>query len=207
MGAPCLKNQYAMFKKLVCQWVKQLEILSLPCLHILPLITLLSIIGNFFFQTHLSIHNINTRYKHHLHRPNANLSYVHKTTVYAGIKNFNTLPPSVTIVKNDKAKFITALRKHYIHIPFTLQMNFFMTYSIIFVKDLILFYTVILFATLTEVFATLTEVFATLTEVFATLTEVFATLTEVFATLTEVYATLTEVLPCFLLSCKANATV
>ena len=22
MGAPCLKNQYAMFKKLVCQWVK-----------------------------------------------------------------------------------------------------------------------------------------------------------------------------------------
>ena len=25
MGAPCLKNQYAMFKKLVCQWVKENE--------------------------------------------------------------------------------------------------------------------------------------------------------------------------------------
>jgi len=33
------------------------------------------------------------------------------------------------------------------------------------------------------------------------------TLTEVFLNLTEVFLTLTEVFPCFLLSCKANASV
>jgi hypothetical protein len=31
-----------------------------------------------------------------------------KGTFYAGIKNFNTLPPSVTILENDKAKFKAA---------------------------------------------------------------------------------------------------
>jgi hypothetical protein len=35
-----------------------------------------------------------------------------KNTFYAGIKIFNSLPPSVTILKNDKAKFKAALRKY-----------------------------------------------------------------------------------------------
>jgi len=35
-------------------------------------------------------------------------------TFYAGIKIFNSLPPSVTILKNDKAKYKAALRK-YLH--------------------------------------------------------------------------------------------
>jgi hypothetical protein len=39
------------------------------------------------------------------------------------------------------------------------------------------------------------------------LTEVFLNLTEVFLNLAEVFLTLTEVLPCFFLSCKANARV
>ena len=56
-------------------------------------------------------------------------------------------------------------------------------------------------------YSQITEVFLTLTEVFLTLTEVFLTLTEIFLTLTEVFLTLTEVLPCFFLSCKANARV
>jgi len=63
------------------------------------------------FQTNLSIHNINTRNKL-LRRPNANLSCFQKSTFYAGIKIFNSLPPSVTIVKNDKVKFKATLRKH-----------------------------------------------------------------------------------------------
>ena len=63
-------------------------------------------------QTNSSIHNINTRNKHHLHRPNANLSCLQKITFHAGIKIFNGLPPSVTILKNDKAKFKAALRKY-----------------------------------------------------------------------------------------------
>jgi len=35
-----------------------------------------------------------------------------KSTFYAGIKIFNSLPPSVTILKNDKAKFKAAFRKY-----------------------------------------------------------------------------------------------
>jgi hypothetical protein len=55
------------------------------------------------FQTNSSTHNINTRNKHHLHRQNANLS-CQKSTFYVGINIFNSLPISLTIFKNDKAK-------------------------------------------------------------------------------------------------------
>ena len=60
------------------------------------------------------MHNINTRNKHHLHRPNASLLCFQTSTFYASIKIFNSLPPSVTILKNGKEKFKTALRK-YLH--------------------------------------------------------------------------------------------
>ena len=35
-----------------------------------------------------------------------------KGTFFAGLKIFNILPPSVTILKKDKAKFKAALRKY-----------------------------------------------------------------------------------------------
>jgi hypothetical protein len=41
------------------------------------------------FQTNSSMHNINTRNKHHLHRPNVELSCFQKNTSYAGIKIFD----------------------------------------------------------------------------------------------------------------------
>ena len=79
----------------------------------------------FFKQIH-SIHNINTRNKHQLCRPNANLSCFQKSKFYAGIKIFNNLPPSVTILKNDKAKFKTAIRR-YLHTLFFYSVDeFFM---------------------------------------------------------------------------------
>jgi len=62
------------------------------------------------FQTNSSTNNINTSYKQHPHRPNDLLSCVKKCTFYAGIKIFNSLPSSVTIPKNNKAKFKSALR-------------------------------------------------------------------------------------------------
>ena len=65
-----------------------------------------------FFQTNISIHNINTKNKHHLHRPNVNLPCFQKSAFYAGIKIFNSLPPSFTILKHDKAKFKATLRKY-----------------------------------------------------------------------------------------------
>jgi hypothetical protein len=55
---------------------------------------------------HLSVHNsINTRNKYHVPRPNANLSGFQKSTLYAGIKIFNSSPHGVTIFKNEEAKF------------------------------------------------------------------------------------------------------
>ena len=62
------------------------------------------------FQRNSSIHSINTRNKHHLHRPNANLSCFQKSTFYPGIKIFNILPPSLTNLKNDITKYKAALR-------------------------------------------------------------------------------------------------
>ena len=88
----------------------QIEILPVPCQYTL---SIMSFIFNNqeIFQTNSSTHNINIRNKLHLHRPNDNLSCFQKSTFYVGIKIFNSLPPSVTILKNYKAKFKAALRK------------------------------------------------------------------------------------------------
>jgi hypothetical protein len=64
------------------------------------------------FQTNSSIHSIDTSNKHHLHRPNANLSGFQKSTFYAGIRIFNRLPLSLISLKNEKTKFKVALRKY-----------------------------------------------------------------------------------------------
>jgi hypothetical protein len=94
-------------------YLKQLEILPISCQYILLLMNY--IINNHeIFQTNSPMHNINTGNKHRLHRPNANLSCFPKSTFHAGIKFFNSLLPSVTILKNDKAKFKAVLRK-YLH--------------------------------------------------------------------------------------------
>jgi hypothetical protein len=73
---------------------------------------------NFFFsnqnifQTISSVHSINTRNPYQLRRPNANLSCFQKSIFYTGIKIFNNLPVSVTILKKDKAQFKAASRKY-----------------------------------------------------------------------------------------------
>ena len=89
----------------------QLEILPVPCLYKLSLMK--CIINNQeIFQINSSIHNINTRNKHHHLKQNANLSCFQGSAVFAGLKIFNSLPPSVTILENDKAKFKVAVRKY-----------------------------------------------------------------------------------------------
>jgi hypothetical protein len=57
--------------------LKQKEILPVPCQYTLSLMNI-SINNQEFFETNSSIHKINTRNKHHLHRPNVNLSCVQK---------------------------------------------------------------------------------------------------------------------------------
>jgi hypothetical protein len=81
------------------------------------------------FQTNLPIHNINKKNKHHLHTPNANLSCFQKSTFHAGIKIFNNLPHSLTILKNEKAKFKVALRKYLNTHPFSSADEFFYVYG------------------------------------------------------------------------------
>jgi len=94
---------------------KQLQILPVPCQYILSLMNF--IINNEHIFSNSSLHNITTRRKHHLHRLNANLFCFQKSVFYAGIKIFNSILSSVTIPKNDKAKFKAALRK-YLHMHF-----------------------------------------------------------------------------------------
>jgi hypothetical protein len=94
---------------------KQLETLPVPCHYILSLMSCI-VYNQENFQTNSSIHNINTRNKDHLHRPNFNLSCFQKIALYAGIIVFHGLPPSVTILKNEKAKFTAAFKDNiYIH--------------------------------------------------------------------------------------------
>jgi hypothetical protein len=49
-----------------------------------------------------AVHHINTRNKHHFHRPDAKLSCFQKRTFYAGIEIFNSLPCSVKILKIER---------------------------------------------------------------------------------------------------------
>jgi len=88
---------------------KQLEILPVSCWYILSIMNFI-INNQKIFHTNSSTHNINTRYKHHLHRPNANLLCFQKSQLYADIEIFNSLPPSVTNLRNNKTKFQAALR-------------------------------------------------------------------------------------------------
>jgi len=72
---------------------KQLEILPVPFQYTLSLMNFI-INNQEIFQIDSSLHNINARNKHRLHRPNANPSCFQKSTFYAGIKIFNSLPQS-----------------------------------------------------------------------------------------------------------------
>ena len=127
---------------------KQLEILPVPCQHTLSLMSFI-VNNQEIFQTNSSIHNINTRNKHNLHRPNANLFCFQRSTFCTGIKIFNSLPPTVTILRCDIKKFKAALSKYlHTHTPFTLQMNLLCVkkiYNTVFCKMLVVLYTVNLY--------------------------------------------------------------
>jgi hypothetical protein len=93
---------------------KQLEILLVPCQYTLSLINFISLNNQEMFHTTSSVYNITTRNKLHLRRRNTNLTWKkeRKKKNLDGIKIFNSLPPSVTILKKEKAKFKATLRKY-----------------------------------------------------------------------------------------------
>jgi len=73
------------------------------------------------FRTNSFTHNINTRNKHHLHSPNANLSCIQKGTLYAGINIFN-IYLVMTILKIGQN--LNLLEENtLIHAPFTVYIN------------------------------------------------------------------------------------
>jgi len=53
-------------------------------------------------ETNSSVCSINTRRKHHLHRPTANLSCFQKNAFYAGVIIFNSWPHSFMFRRNEK---------------------------------------------------------------------------------------------------------
>ena len=66
---------------------RQLEILPVSCQYIPSLMSFI-IDNQEIFQTNSSIHNISTRNKHLLHRPNANLSFFQKKYILCLHQNF-----------------------------------------------------------------------------------------------------------------------
>jgi len=104
----------------------QLEVLPFPHQHVYSLMSCFTN-SQETFQTNSSIHNMSTRNRHHhLHQQNANQSFSQTSTFYAGIKIFNSLPPNVTILRNDKTKCFlkSAVLRKYLH-----------THSVYFVDD------------------------------------------------------------------------
>jgi len=75
------------------------------------------------FLTNFSVHSINTRNKHHLHKPIANLSCFQKGASYSGLRIFSNLQRNITNFRNEKLQFKVALKNFYMHNPFTLWMN------------------------------------------------------------------------------------
>jgi hypothetical protein len=63
-------------------------------------------------QTNPSVQSIHTRNKHNLHRPIANLSSFQKSAFYSGMRIFNSLPRSLTNLKNEKARFKVEFRRY-----------------------------------------------------------------------------------------------
>jgi hypothetical protein len=75
---------------------------------ILPMFILLIITDH----TNSAIHCVNTRNKHYLHRPIANLTCFQKNVYYSGIKVFNNLPASLKSLMNEKTTFKIVLKQY-----------------------------------------------------------------------------------------------
>jgi hypothetical protein len=83
---------------------KKLDILPVPCQYIFSL--MMFVVDNEDnFQINLSIHGVHTRNKTQRHRPIANLSCFQKSVPYVGVKIFNSLPSSISNLRNDKLRF------------------------------------------------------------------------------------------------------
>ena len=80
---------------------RRLDILPVPCQYIFSL--MIFVVDNLgSFQTYRTVHGLNTRNKTLLHRPIANLPCFQKGVSYVAVKIFNSLPSSISNLRNDK---------------------------------------------------------------------------------------------------------
>jgi hypothetical protein len=70
------------------------------------------------FQPNNSVHGVNTRNNEHVHRPVTHLSSNQRNVYYSGVKLYNSLPTSITTVKNYRNLFRVALRSYLLNHSF-----------------------------------------------------------------------------------------
>jgi hypothetical protein len=90
---------------------KRLLILPLPCEYIFSWLNFI-ISNQEHFHANSAVHSVNTRNKHHLHRPIADLTGFQKSTYYSDIKMFNNLQSGLKSLMNEMAKFKEALKRY-----------------------------------------------------------------------------------------------
>jgi hypothetical protein len=96
---------------------KKLEILPIPCVYLLSLMTF--VVNNCDkFLINNSIYTIGTRNNDHFHVPVSRLLYYQRGVYYSGIKLFNVLPNSVSMLRTDKNQFKIALKRYLLRITF-----------------------------------------------------------------------------------------
>jgi hypothetical protein len=90
--------------------VKKLQILPLTSQYMLSFLMFVVQNKNFFL-TNNENHNLDTRQRNNLYRPQANLSIYQRGAFYLGIKIFNNLPLEIKNVAGNQKKFKIALTK------------------------------------------------------------------------------------------------
>jgi SNF2 family DNA or RNA helicase len=90
---------------------KKLEILPIPCVYLLSLMTF--VVNNCDkFLLNNSIYTIGTRNNDHFHAPVSRLLSYQRVVYYSGIKLFNVLPNSISMLRTDKNQFKIALKRY-----------------------------------------------------------------------------------------------
>jgi hypothetical protein len=90
---------------------KKLEILPIPCVYLLSLITF--VVNNCDkFLLNNSIYTIGTRNNDHFHVPVSHLLSYQRGVYYSGRKLFNVLPNSFSMLRTDQNRFKIALKRH-----------------------------------------------------------------------------------------------
>ena len=121
-------------KRVSCRSLfKKFQILPLKSHYMLSLLKFV-VQNKTLFLTKTENYNLDTRQRHNLYLPEANLNIYRKEAYYLGIKIFNNLPSEIKNVAGNQKKFKIALKKFlYPYSLYTMEENF----SQLWIKDYI----------------------------------------------------------------------